>query len=99
MALTPEIAVEILRRLDFHLYHGNSTVEDIYAGKVPWQQLKGSMPPALAHKIRTGFLLHGVDIVGWPGGIVSAAHTEEDVSRTVNAFEATMKMLGAEGDS
>jgi glutamate-1-semialdehyde 2,1-aminomutase len=84
---------------DFHLYHGNSTPEEIYAGKVPWQQLKGGISPALVHKIRTGFLLHGVDIVGWPGGIVSAAHTEEDVRRTVCAFEATLEMLAAEGDA
>ena len=84
---------------DFHLYHGNSTPEEIYAGKVPWQQLKGGMSPALVHKIRTGFLLHGVDIVGWPGGIVSAAHTEEDVRRTVDAFKSTLDMLAAEEDS
>jgi glutamate-1-semialdehyde 2,1-aminomutase len=84
---------------DFHLYHGNSTPEDIYAGKVPWQQLKGAISPALVHKVRTGFLLHGVDIVGWPGGIVSAAHTEEDVRRTVDAFKATVDMIAAEEGS
>ena len=84
---------------DFHLYHGNSTPEDIYAGKVPWQQLKGAISTDLVHKMRTGFLLHGVDITGWPGGVVSAAHTEEDVRRTVDAFEATLEMLAAEGDS
>lgn len=84
---------------DFHLYHGNSTPDEIYAGKVPWQQLKGGISPALIHKMRTGFLLHGVDIVGWPGGVVSAAHTQEDVRRTVYAFEATLEMLAAEGDS
>jgi len=43
--------------------------------------------------------LHGVDMVGWPGGVVSAAHTQEDVRRTVHAFEATLEMLAAEGDS
>jgi glutamate-1-semialdehyde 2,1-aminomutase len=83
---------------DFHLYHGNSTLDEIYAGKVPWQQLKGGISPALVHKIRAGFLLHGVDIMGWPGGVVSAAHTPEDVRRTVHAFEATLEMLEAEGD-
>ena len=82
---------------DFHLYCGASTPEDIYGGKIPWQQLKG-ISPALAHKIRAGFLLHGVDIMGWPGGLVSAAHTDEDVRRTVDAFDATLEMLAAEGD-
>ena len=50
------------------------------------------------HKIRTGFLLHGVDVVGWPGGVVSAVHTEEDVARTLEAFESTLDLLVAEGD-
>ncbi len=82
----------------FHLYCGNASPEEIYAGKVPWRHLKGSLRPELAHKIRTGMLLHGVDIVGWPGGVVSAVHNEEDVRRTTNAFEATLEMLQAEGD-
>jgi glutamate-1-semialdehyde 2,1-aminomutase len=83
---------------DFHLYCGNSSPEDIYAGKIPWQQLKGGISAALVHKIRAGFLLHGVDIIGWPGGLVSAAHTEEDVWQTVKAFERTIEMLSAEGE-
>jgi glutamate-1-semialdehyde 2,1-aminomutase len=84
---------------DFHLYHGNSTAEDVYAGKTPWQQLKGAISPALVHKIRAGFLLHGVDIIGWPGGLVSSAHTEADVRRTVDAFKNTFDMLAAEENS
>ena len=84
---------------DFHIYCGAASPDDIYAGKVPWRLLKGSIRPELAHKIRTGMLLHGVDIVGWPGGVVSAVHTEEDVSRTVAAFEATLEMLRAEGEA
>jgi glutamate-1-semialdehyde 2,1-aminomutase len=81
----------------FHLHCGAASPAEIYAGKVPWRQLKGSLSPALAHKIRAGFLLHGVDIIGWPGGVVSAAHTADDVRRTVEAFEATVDMLAAEG--
>jgi len=83
---------------DFHLFRGAAGPEEIHAGKVPWQQLKGGLPTELIHQLRTGFLLHGVDIVGWPGGLVSAAHTDEDVERTVRAFESTMEMLAEEGD-
>jgi glutamate-1-semialdehyde 2,1-aminomutase len=83
---------------EFHLYTGNVTAEDIYAGRVPWQALKPSAPSALQHKLRLGFLLHGVDIAGWPGGLVSAVHTPEDVARTVEAFDATIEMLAAEGE-
>jgi glutamate-1-semialdehyde 2,1-aminomutase len=83
---------------DFHLYCAASTPEEIYAGKIPWQQLKGGISPALSHKIRAGLLLHGVDITGWPGGLVSSAHSGEDVRRTVDAFDATLDMLAAEDD-
>ena len=83
---------------EFHLFTGNATDEDVYAGRVPWQALKPGAPSTLQHKIRLGFLLNGVDIVGWPGGLVSAAHTPEDVSRTVDAFEATLDLLAQEGD-
>jgi glutamate-1-semialdehyde 2,1-aminomutase len=83
---------------DFHIFPGNATVEDIYAGRVPWQKLKGGVPVELLHKIRAGFLLHGVDLVGWPGGLVSAVHTDADVRRTLDAFEATLDLLAAEGE-
>ena len=49
-------------------------------------------------KIRAGFLLYGVDIASWPGGLTSAAHTDDDVARTVAAFEGAFDMLAAEGD-
>jgi len=83
---------------EFHLFTGNATAEDIYEGVVPWQALKPSAPSALNHKIRLSFLLNGVDIVGWPGGLVSAVHTPEDVARTVEAFDATLDLLAAEGE-
>jgi len=47
--------------------------------------------------IRAGFLLHGVDVAAWPGGLTSSAHTGDDVARTVAAFEGTFDMLAAEG--
>jgi glutamate-1-semialdehyde 2,1-aminomutase len=82
---------------DFHLYRGSETPEEIYAGKASWKVLKGGIPLELANKIRAGFLLHGVDVAAWPGGFTSAAHTDDDVARTVAAFESTFDMLAAEG--
>ena len=61
-----------------------------------WQALKGGLPLELTNQIRAGFLLHGVDIASWPGGFASAAHTDDDVARTVAAFESTFDMLAAE---
>ncbi len=83
---------------DFHIYPGYATPEEIYAGRVPGARLKGGSATELLHKIRVGFLLHGVDICGWPGGLVSAVHTEEDVARTLDAFARTLDLLAAEGD-
>jgi glutamate-1-semialdehyde 2,1-aminomutase len=82
---------------DFHLYQGEASPEDIYAGKAPWRALKGGIPLELVIKIRAGLLLHGVDVASWPGGFTSAAHTDEDAARTVAAFESTFDMLAAEG--
>ena len=59
---------------------------------------QGGAAAELLHKIRAGFLLHGVDAIGWPGGLVSAAHTDEDVTRTLEAFDRTLDLLAAEGD-
>ena len=82
---------------DFHLYRGDATPEQIHAGKAPWKELKGGLPLELLNRIRAGFLLHGVDIASWPGGVASAVHSGEDVARTVAAFESTFDMLAAEG--
>lgn len=83
---------------DFHIYPGDATPEGIDAGQVPAAKLKGGSAIELLHKVRAGFLLHGVDICGWPGGLVSAAHTEEDVARTLEAFGRTLDLLAAEGE-
>jgi len=82
---------------DFHLYNGSETPEEIYAGRAAWKSLKGGIQLELVNKIRAGFLLHGVDIAAWPGGLTSAAHTDDDVARTVAAFESTFDLLAAEG--
>jgi glutamate-1-semialdehyde 2,1-aminomutase len=41
-------------------------------------------------------LLNGVDLFGL-AGMTSAAHTEEDVARTVEAVAASVEMLHEEG--
>jgi glutamate-1-semialdehyde 2,1-aminomutase len=72
--------------------------EAIHAGQVHWSKLKGATPPELAQKIRLGFLANGVDAVIWPGGIVSGVHNEQDVDRTVSAFDKLLPLLAEEGD-
>ncbi|MBM3735563.1 MAG: aspartate aminotransferase family protein [Acidobacteria bacterium] len=71
---------------------------DIYAGKVPFTVLKGGTRQDLVHRIRAGFLAAGVDLTGWPGGVVSGMHGAAHVDRTVTAFEALVGMLEEEGE-
>ena len=59
---------------EFHVFRGNATVEDIHAGRVPWQELKGGVATTFQQKIRLALLLGGVDIcrlAGRPGFVCS----------------------------
>jgi glutamate-1-semialdehyde 2,1-aminomutase len=69
---------------------------DIYSGRVAGDELKGSAPPALVHRLRCGLILGGADIFPWPGGVVSAVHTEEDVETTAEAFRQCLERLAEE---
>ncbi|MFQ6017477.1 MAG: aspartate aminotransferase family protein [Kiloniellaceae bacterium] len=62
-----------------------------------YQELKTN-PPQVAPKLRLAMLVNGVDITGWPGGTVSAAHTEDDLAITVEAFREALVMLKREGE-
>lgn len=53
---------------------------------------------SLLAKMRLAMLINGVDLKGWKGGIVSAAHGGPDIERTVYAWRATLSMLKEEGD-
>ena len=43
-------------------------------------------------------LAHGVDIMGAPGGLVSALHGGAEVALTLDAFRAAVRALKEEGD-
>jgi len=57
-----------------------------------------SKPPELVRKLRLAMLVNGVDLAGWPGGLVSAAHSEADIEATAEAFRAAFEMLRREGE-
>ncbi len=63
--------------------------------QIPWQELKES-EPRLVHLLRLALLNNGVDIAGWPGGLVSSVHSAEDIDNTVEAFRAALESLQAE---
>lgn len=81
----------------FHIYPNldreNVTPEDIASGRVHWSKLKGRAPGALLQTLRAGFLASGVDIIGWPGGLVSGVHDASDVERTITAFDRVVSLL------
>ena len=64
---------------------------------IHYDELKQT-PPVLAQKLRLAMLVAGVDITGWPGGLVSAAHDERDAAETVAAFRESIHMLKREGE-
>jgi glutamate-1-semialdehyde 2,1-aminomutase len=43
-------------------------------------------------------LANGVDIMGAPGGLVSATHGPREVAQTLDAFRTAVRWLKAEGD-
>ena len=56
-----------------------------------------AQPPGLARLLRLAMLVNGVDLSGWPGGLLSAAHAPDDIAGTVAAFDESLDMLKREG--
>ncbi len=64
---------------------------------IPYQEIKGK-PPGLMNKLRLALLIGGVDISGSGGGVISATHDDDDLEKTVAAFDQAAEMLMAEDD-
>ena len=58
---------------------------------------RGAKHPA-APKLRLAMSIGGVDFSGKPGGLTSAVHTGEDITRTADALRNSIRMLRAEGE-
>ena len=63
-----------------------------------FKELKGVRNPDLAHRLRIAMLANGVDIMGAPGGLVSAMHGPREVAQTLEAFRVAVRWLKVEGD-
>ena len=83
-------------------YHGPRPTEAAGDddGPIPYEgdlnKLDGPANPKLRHAFRQAMLLNGVDIPGL-GGWLTAAHTMEDIDRTVQAVAASIEWLLGEG--
>jgi glutamate-1-semialdehyde 2,1-aminomutase len=60
--------------------------------------LKGTRNSDLAYRLRIAMLANGVDIMGAPGGLVSAMHGAREVAKTLAAFRIALRWLKAERD-
>jgi len=58
--------------------------------------LKGRNEQMLG-RLRLAMLNHGVDLKGWRGGLLSAAHMQEDVEFTLDAWCKSLRDLREEG--
>jgi glutamate-1-semialdehyde 2,1-aminomutase len=67
------------------------------ASTVTPETLKGRNESLLG-KLRLAMLNNGVDLKGWRGGIISAAHTEADVEWTLAAWRQSLRALREEGE-
>lgn len=61
-----------------------------------YRKLKGGNNAQLLTPLRCSLLLNGVDLAS-NGGMTTAAHTEADIAKTVQAFEQTIDWMKAEG--
>jgi glutamate-1-semialdehyde 2,1-aminomutase len=84
----------------FHLLHGYQGPRPVSDDFIPYNgdlnRPDGPRDARLTFAVRQGMLLNGVDLFGL-GGMTTAAHTEEDVERTVAAFTETLDFLQEEG--
>jgi glutamate-1-semialdehyde 2,1-aminomutase len=74
-------------------YHGpRPTGDDFIPYNGALERLDGPRPPQLTFAFRQAVLLHGVDLFGL-SGMTTAAHTAQDVEKTVAAVAAAVELL------
>lgn len=66
--------------------------------RLGFKGLKGAKDASLGHRLRIAMIANGADIMGAPGGTVSAVHGPEDVAITLEAFRRSVRAMKAEGD-
>ncbi len=68
---------------------------------IEWPWPNGKLPPRtswpLVQALKRGMINHGVDLMSGSGAFVSGVHAQRDIDHTVEAFEAAVADLQAEG--
>jgi glutamate-1-semialdehyde 2,1-aminomutase len=75
---------------------GGRRAADIDPFEIPYLRLKDSADHELQRALRRGMLLNGVDSP-MRGGLTMAAHSTEDIDRTVEAFGRTLFSMKRDG--
>ena len=84
----------------FHIFMGDLVPDAGRDGFAPRELGRVGLhkqPKDAARLLRLALNIHGVDISGWPGGLLSAAHTEADLEDTATAFARSLEMLRQDG--
>ena len=61
-------------------------------------EVAGHSADGMFEYLRLAMLNNGVDLKGWRGGLVSSAHSAEDVEWTVDAWRKSLRALRDEGE-
>ena len=78
----------------FHIYMGGGVAgADDFDPEMLGREQLYRQPPDIARLLRLALNVNGVDFSGWPGGLLSAAHTDANIDATVAAFAASLEML------
>ena len=90
---------------DYSFFHfftnpGNHPIKptafDAHAVPVAWFQ--ADKRETMLKKLVLGLMINGVDPKSWRGGLVSAAHTGQDIQLTIDAWRNTLRALRDEED-
>ena len=81
----------------FHILLGKGASANpdgrLVSGCVDTLTLRQANAPEVKAALQAGLLKRGVDILGGQAGIISTAHTEEDVALTATAFGETLREM------
>ena len=82
----------------FHITLGNNAVRPQNGVEWAGREAPPRMESQVVGALKRGMLNHGVDLMGGAGGFTSGVHTDGDIDKTLDAFEATvhdMRRCGA----
>jgi glutamate-1-semialdehyde 2,1-aminomutase len=86
----------------FHIFQnpGGLAIDPMQFDPQPlgFKGLKQARDAEQAQRLRLAMLANGVDIMGAPGGLVSAVHGPDEVGQTLEAFRTAVRALKEEGE-